>query len=445
MTKLSSGSYRATVTLKTGGSAGTLKISVQAKDAKGNLNKTYLKLPALVGNRRTGVSRRSRGTAPDRTRPHRTTPRPGPSGQWFRLCTVPRVDRMSQLVRAPVRSIALITLALVVQALAGLLRHSPPRRLFPRVPDGAELRPTIHYEEARAHADDRIDFAPGGRVSVGFTPRAGDHWKVGGVSPRALPAGRLDGRQLREQDTPGAARAKVHGDPCDARAIADPRALGCPVRGPGARRVRSALPRAVGPARGRRPTADRPGRGRTRGRVRGLRLPEDAQSAPSAAVSSSGLQREVFGFLPYWELSDSSTTLDFAKISTIAYFGVGIDAAGNLQKLNSDGTTTVGWSGWTSSRMTSLINTAHEKRTRVVLTVQSFGWTRASSTARSASSAARPPAPTSPDRSPPPCATGEPTGSTSTSSRSSRGTRTSSSRSSGASGPSWTTCARATS
>ena len=45
MAKLSSGSYRATVTLKTGGSAGTLKVSVQAKDAKGGLNKTYLKLP----------------------------------------------------------------------------------------------------------------------------------------------------------------------------------------------------------------------------------------------------------------------------------------------------------------------------------------------------------------------------------------------------------------
>jgi hypothetical protein len=45
MSKLSSGSYRATVTLKTGGSAGTLKVSVQAKDAKGGLNKTYLKLP----------------------------------------------------------------------------------------------------------------------------------------------------------------------------------------------------------------------------------------------------------------------------------------------------------------------------------------------------------------------------------------------------------------
>lgn len=47
MSKLSSGSYRVTVTLKTGGSAGTLKVSVQATDAKGGLNKTYLKLPLL--------------------------------------------------------------------------------------------------------------------------------------------------------------------------------------------------------------------------------------------------------------------------------------------------------------------------------------------------------------------------------------------------------------
>jgi flagellar hook assembly protein FlgD len=45
MSKLSTGTYRATVTLKTGGSAGTLKISVQAKDSKGGRNKTYLKLP----------------------------------------------------------------------------------------------------------------------------------------------------------------------------------------------------------------------------------------------------------------------------------------------------------------------------------------------------------------------------------------------------------------
>ena len=280
---------------------------------------------------------------------------------------------MSQLVRAPVRPIALITLALVAQAgwAAPALAAAPASR----GPDAAELRPTIHYEEARAHADDEIAFAPGGRVRVGFTPRAGDHLE----GRRGQPAGAPRGAP-RRSSAAGAghagAEAKAACDPCDARAIPDPRALRCPVRGPGARRVRSALPRAVGPARGRRPSrrSTRP-RSSPRKAVSWSSTAEDTQSAPSAAVSSSGLQREVFGFLPYWELSDSSTTLDFSKISTIAYFGVGIDAAGNLQKRNSDGTTTVGWSGWTSSRMTNLINTAHEKRTRVVLTVQSFGWT----------------------------------------------------------------------
>ena len=64
------------------------------------------------------------------------------------------------------------------------------------------LRATIHAEEALAHADDVIAFAPGGRVTIGFTPRVGDTWKVGGASPRALPAGRLDGRAMRTDDVP---------------------------------------------------------------------------------------------------------------------------------------------------------------------------------------------------------------------------------------------------
>ena len=50
-------------------------------------------------------------------------------------------------------------------------------------------------------------------------------------------------------------------------------------------------------------------------------------------------------------------------------------ATGDLQKTNADGSTTVGWSGWTSSKMTSVINAAHANGTRVVLTVQSFAWT----------------------------------------------------------------------
>ena len=76
----------------------------------------------------------------------------------------------------------------------------------------------------------------------------------------------------------------------------------------------------------------------------------------AAAVDPGGLRREVFGFLPYWELADSSTTLDWEKLSTIAYFGVGAAANGDLETTNKDGSTAVGWSGWTSSRMTDVIH-----------------------------------------------------------------------------------------
>jgi spore germination protein YaaH/flagellar hook assembly protein FlgD len=93
-----------------------------------------------------------------------------------------------------------------------------------------------------------------------------------------------------------------------------------------------------------------------------------------APVDPGALRREVFGFLPYWEVNSSTLSLQWDKISTVAYFGVGADANGNLQKRNSDGTLTTGWAGWTSSGMTSIISAAHRTGTRVVLTVQSFAW-----------------------------------------------------------------------
>jgi spore germination protein YaaH/flagellar hook assembly protein FlgD len=183
------------------------------------------------------------------------------------------------------------------------------------------LRPSIQYEEAVAHADDRIAFTPGARVSVPFEPRREDDWTVGGASPQALPPGRLSGDAIRD---------------------------GLTVLGP--------------PAPALRP--DGP-----------IGDPEAAIPAElAAAVDPGGLRREVFGFLPYWELADSSTTLDWEKLSTIAYFGVGAAANGNLETTNKDGSTTVGWSGWTSSRMTEVIEQAHAHNARVVLTIQSFAW-----------------------------------------------------------------------
>ena len=132
------------------------------------------------------------------------------------------------------------------------------------------LQPTIQYDEAVAHAGDKIAFAPGDRVTVPFKPRAADRWAVGGVAPRALPAGRADGHGA-------CARPAAPGPPAERRAA-----------GPGtaARSGPADVPYVDPGARARTPTL-------------------------AAAVDPGGLQREVFGFLPYWELTDQ---LDPARL-----------------------------------------------------------------------------------------------------------------------------------
>lgn len=196
------------------------------------------------------------------------------------------------------------------------------------------IRPSIQYEQALAHADDEIAFTPGGRVSVPFTPRPEDDWTVGGVDPQGLPAGLMTGQAMRNLE-PG---------------LVDPGAPGSSAPVPAAPASSDALDRPILDPRASAP----------------VRL--------AAAVNPGGLRREVFGFLPYWELTDASTTLDWETLSTIAYFGIGAAANGNLEVTDKDGTTSVGWSGWTSSKLTSVIQTAHANNTRVVLTIQSFAW-----------------------------------------------------------------------
>ncbi len=196
----------------------------------------------------------------------------------------------------------------------------------------AGLRPSIQYEQAVAHAGDTTTFTAGARVSVPFTPRTADRWTIDGRHPAALPAGRLTGKAIRDaqptNDTPA--------------------------------RLDSIRPSTPPSAPIDTPFVD----------------PSAATSTRLAAVvDPGGLRREVFGFLPYWEIADPSTRLDWEKLSTIAYFGVGAAANGDLQRQNADGSTTIGWSGWTSSNLTTVINDAHANGARVVLTVQSFGWT----------------------------------------------------------------------
>jgi spore germination protein YaaH len=91
--------------------------------------------------------------------------------------------------------------------------------------------------------------------------------------------------------------------------------------------------------------------------------------ATSGSANPAGtivpLRREVFGFLPYWELG---STLDYDTLSTVAYFGVTINGDGSLYQAGN------GWSGWNSSKLTTVINDAHAHGTRVELTAQSFAW-----------------------------------------------------------------------
>ncbi|MEP6637943.1 MAG: glycosyl hydrolase family 18 protein [Chloroflexota bacterium] len=234
----------------------------------------------------------------------------------------------------------------LVALLAGLVLLvgvAPVADAHPVRPDAASsvgLRPTIQYEESMAHAGDKTVFAPGTRVTVPFKPRRSDQWAVGGARPQALPAGRLSGQALRQ-------------------ATHRPASVPHPA-------VRGAAP-AIG-------AVDEPY----------LDPSTAVQADLAAAVDAGGLKREVFGFLPYWELSVSSTRLDWEKLSTIAYFGVGATANGDLQKTNSDGSTSVGWSGWTSAKVTGVIDAAHASGARVVLTVQSFAWSSAGVTRQKA-------------------------------------------------------------
>ncbi len=213
-------------------------------------------------------------------------------------------------------------------------------------PAAAIVQPSVQYGDAAAHAGDPDRFSPGGSVTVGYQPSAKDPWTVDGGAPQALPAGSASGRVMAAapQGSGWAGRAPIPTDPAagDARIGSD-----SPVDGPTVSRIAAVPAVAVPPA-----TTDAPD-----------------------ATASSALRRQVFGFLPYWTLGDRTTVLDYDLLSTIAYFSVGADRNGNLLKKDAKGKTTTGWGGWTSSKLTSVIQAAHRHHTRVVLTVSAFAWT----------------------------------------------------------------------
>ncbi len=86
---------------------------------------------------------------------------------------------------------------------------------------------------------------------------------------------------------------------------------------------------------------------------------------PSVATSTPLQSHEVFGFAPYWSLSQSSS-YDVADLTTVAYFSIGVNPDGSFAQSGP------GWSGFESQDFTNLVNRAHAAGDRVVLTVSDF-------------------------------------------------------------------------
>ena len=100
-------------------------------------------------------------------------------------------------------------------------------------------------------------------------------------------------------------------------------------------------------------------------------------AVPSAGATSDRLdEREVFGFLPYWELSRASS-IDFDVLTTLAWFGVEAGRDGRLVREDAEGEPTRGWAGWTSEDFAAIQTEAQAAGVRVVLTVERFSWTAA--------------------------------------------------------------------
>jgi glycosyl hydrolase family 18 (putative chitinase) len=99
--------------------------------------------------------------------------------------------------------------------------------------------------------------------------------------------------------------------------------------------------------------------------------PAAAATAPApltAGQLSHRMTAEVMGYLPYWELDDGTVAgLDYARLTTIAFFSVGMDAAGHLDR------TAAGYTALMSDRATGVIEAAHAAGVRVIVCFTTFG------------------------------------------------------------------------
>ena len=94
--------------------------------------------------------------------------------------------------------------------------------------------------------------------------------------------------------------------------------------------------------------------------------PMNQAGVQGAAINpASGVDREVLGFAPYWEIANNASW-NYSLLTTVAYFGLDLKGDGSLD------TTTAGWTGWNSQNLVDTINRAHAAGNRVVVVIKSF-------------------------------------------------------------------------
>ncbi|GAC1330659.1 MAG: hypothetical protein NVSMB17_08220 [Candidatus Dormibacteria bacterium] len=86
---------------------------------------------------------------------------------------------------------------------------------------------------------------------------------------------------------------------------------------------------------------------------------------PALAAEGPLATHEIFGFAPYWTL-DRAAGFDLRSLSTVAYFGLDVNADGSL--VRSGGS----WDGYQSQALAELISRGHRNSDRMVLTIKAF-------------------------------------------------------------------------
>jgi spore germination protein YaaH len=90
-----------------------------------------------------------------------------------------------------------------------------------------------------------------------------------------------------------------------------------------------------------------------------------AASPLTVTQAPTPFHREVFGFAPYWSISQYGTW-NYTLLSTVAFFGLTVDGAGNFD------TAAPGWNQWNSQELVNTINNAHAAGDKAVVVIKQF-------------------------------------------------------------------------